>query len=169
MVAFMVDDMREILEPIGLLYLLEPMDARAMEYFLSQPPRPSDPEMTSRRARNMRQVGAFRVSQGRYDQGLPLFSDAMTLLDESLRRNPDHPALLFEMAQLHFWIADGHFRQADFESAERQIRSYLEISEQLLERFRPGHRARVRAPGTTRWKSHTPTTIWAHWRNAAAM
>ena len=73
------------------------------------------------------------MQQGRLGEGLEAFEQAMSLLEESLRLNAGHEALIFEVSQLHFWIADAHRRQLDFASAEQRIESYLAMSEQLYD------------------------------------
>lgn len=131
LVGFMVGDMRERLEPIGRLDILDAIGEEMMTYFSSQPSSVSDADMALRQGLALRQIGEIRVQQGRLADGLDAFEQAMSLLDESLRRNANHEALLFEVSQLHFWIADAHMRQSDFASAEQRIERYLAMSEQL--------------------------------------
>jgi tetratricopeptide (TPR) repeat protein len=133
LVSFMVGDMRDRLEPIGRLDVLDAIGDEVMRYFSSQPLGSADPDMVLRQAEAMRQVGEIRVLQGRPADGRAAFEQAMDLLDDGLSRDTENEDLLFEISQLHFWIADAHLRQLDFTAAEARIERYREISERLLE------------------------------------
>jgi tetratricopeptide (TPR) repeat protein len=133
LVGFMVGDMRDRLEPIGRLDILDAIGDEMMAYFSIEPSSAADENKALRQALALRQIGEIRVQQGRIADGLDAFEQAMSLLDGSLLRNVDHEELLFEISQLHFWIADALMRQSDFDSAEQRIQSYLELSEHLYD------------------------------------
>ncbi len=145
LVGFMVGDLRERLEPIGRLDVLDAVGDEVMGYFSSQPTDSVDAAMALKQAMSLRQVGEIRVQQGRPAEGLESFTSAMALLEDALSRNVDHEALLFEISQLHFWIADAHLRKFEYELAEERIAKYLEFSLELrsLDPGNPDYRMEV--------------------------
>lgn len=138
LVGFMVGDLRERLEPIGRLDVLDAVGDEVLGYFSSQPAGSVDAGMALKQALALRQVGEIRIQQGRLAEGLDAFTSAMTLLEDALIRNATHEELLFEISQLHFWIADAHLRKFEFEQAEQRIVSYLDVS-LALQSLDPGN------------------------------
>jgi tetratricopeptide (TPR) repeat protein len=131
LVGFMVGDMRTRLEPIGQTLIMEAVGEELLNYFSSEPPDPSNADMTTLFVQALRLVGEIRVLQNRAPEGEALFYQAMALVDDALLHHIDQEALLFEASQLHFWIADAFKREGDFESARLHILDYLEVSQEL--------------------------------------
>jgi tetratricopeptide (TPR) repeat protein len=145
LVSFMLGDLRESLEPIGRLDVLDAVGDEVLGYFSSQPTGSADTAMVVKQASALRQVGEIRVQQGRLAEGLEAFTSAMVVLEDALPRSVNQEELLFEIGQLNFWIADAHLRKFEYEQAELRATKYLETSLelQLLDPENPDYRMEV--------------------------
>lgn len=131
LISFMLGDLRERLQPVGRLDVLDGVGEQALEYFSSL----RDSELTSEsmltRAMALRQIGEVRVAQGRTSESLIALNEALTLLNNSSTEN--EPIRLFELGQVNYWIADAYFRDLRLDEAQVYIEKYLAISRQLVE------------------------------------
>ena len=129
LISFMLIDLRERLQPVGRLDVLDGVGEKALAYFSSL----SEAELTGEamltRATALRQIGEVRVAQGRFREGLDAFNEALTLLSESYDDN--ETTRLFELGQVYFWIADAYFNDLQLERAQEYIEKYLNVSREL--------------------------------------
>jgi tetratricopeptide (TPR) repeat protein len=130
----MVGDLRSRLEPIGRVDVLDAVGDKAMEYFSSLPAG-ADAAVMDKRAMTLRQIGEVRVSQGRYDEGLAAFREAMAIYERLTANSDPDPDRMYNLAHTHFWIADAHFRRLDYESAEQEIIAYRDTARWLAENY----------------------------------
>jgi tetratricopeptide (TPR) repeat protein len=130
LISYMLGDLRERLEPVGRLDVLDGVGEKALEYFagLSAAEQTADSMLT--RATALRQIGEVRVAQGLFDEALEAFDEALTTLQSSA--GGDESVRLFEIGQINFWIADAYFRELELESAHSHIEEYLRISRELV-------------------------------------
>jgi len=134
LIGFMVGDLRARLEPIGRIDVLDEVGSKAMEYLSSLPPG-EDPAVMDRRAMTLRQIGEVRVLQGRYEDGLSAFLEAMAIYQRLLAVDDPDPERMYHLAHTHFWIADSHIRRLDFEAAEREIHAYRDTAQWLADNY----------------------------------
>jgi tetratricopeptide (TPR) repeat protein len=136
LISFMLGDLREKLQPVGRLDVLDGVGEQALEYFSSL----RESELTSdallTRATALRQIGEVRVAQGLIDEGMIAFYEARDLLENVATDNES--LRLFELGQINFWIADAHFNDLQLEKAQEYIEKYLDISRNLVE-LEPGN------------------------------
>lgn len=132
LIGFMLGDLRTRLETIGRVDVLDAVGDKAMDYFSSRS-REDDPSTLDKRALTIRQIGEVRVAQGRFDEGLAAFTEAMELLKRSNAISDADETRLTNIAHTHFWIADAHFRRLDYEAAELEIVAYRDVSRQLVD------------------------------------
>ena len=132
LISFMLGDLRTRLETIGRVDVLDAVGDKAMDYFSSRS-RQDDPSTLDKRALTIRQIGEVRVAQGRFDEGLAAFTEAMELLKRSNAISDADETRLTNIAHTHFWIADAHFRRLDYEAAELEIVAYRDVSQQLVD------------------------------------
>ena len=128
MMSFMLGDLRSSLEPIGRLDLLDAVGDNVMQYFRVLPAQSTRESI--KYALAMRQIGEVRVDQGRNAEGRAAFEEAQQLLEPLAVR--DDQEGLFELGQVHFWIADTHYRDLQYDLAQPHIERYAEISEHLV-------------------------------------
>ena len=131
LISFMLGDLREKLQPVGRLDVLDGVGEQALNYFSSL----SDSELNSdamlTRATALRQIGEVRVAQGLIDKGLIAFYEARDLLESVSTDNES--SRLFELGQINFWIADAHFNDLQLEKAQEHVEIYLDISRTLVD------------------------------------
>lgn len=136
LISFMLGDLREKLQPVGRLDVLDGVGEQALDYFssLRESELTSDAMLT--RATALRQIGEVRVAQGLIDEGLIAFYEARDLLENVSIDNES--VRLFELGQINFWIADAYFNDLQLEEAQEHIDKYLEISRSLVQ-LEPGN------------------------------
>jgi eukaryotic-like serine/threonine-protein kinase len=131
LISFMLGDLRERLQPVGRLDVLDGVGEQALAYFSSL----SELELTSTalltRATALRQIGEVRVAQGLISDGLVAFNEAQELLENSSTEN--EAVRLFELGQINYWIADAYFNNLQLGEAQSYILKYLEISRELAQ------------------------------------
>ena len=133
LLAFMVGDLRERLEPIGRLDILEEVGSRAMDYFATVKVSDlTDSELT-RQAQIMTQLGEIRVSQLQYSEALASFNEAYHRSEALYQNDPEDGEALFNRAQAEFWVAFVHWRNGDLEEAHRWLVRYRDSSLDLAE------------------------------------
>ena len=132
LIGFMVGDLRSKLEPIGRIDVLDEVGDRALAY-LSSLPDGDDDRVLDQRAMTLRQIGEVRVAQGRFDEGLDAFSEALSIYQSLGNRVGNQPERLYQRALTHFWMADAHLRRLDHEAAEAEIVAYRDASRRLVE------------------------------------
>lgn len=131
LLGFMVGDLRESLEPLGRLDLLDKVGDKATEYFSSAEGGDVSDEGLIRQAQALTQIGEVRLSQGRFDEALMNFEQAYERSVELLKRRPNDGDRLFSRGQAEFWVGFVAWKREDIELARAWFTSYLETSRQL--------------------------------------
>jgi eukaryotic-like serine/threonine-protein kinase len=133
LIGFMLGDLREKLQPIGRLDVLDAVGDQAMDYFAMLGERGSDQEMLAR-AMAFRQIGEVRFSEGRLEPALAAFRQS---LDQARRLHEQAPGsndYLFELGQAEFWVGYVAWQRNDLDGAEQAFRQYMRRSSELLAR-----------------------------------
>lgn len=131
LLGFMVEDLRDSLQPLGRLDLLAKVGKQAMDYFATvKVGNLSDEELT-RHAQVMTQLGEIRISQRQYDDALHSFQQAHARSAELYRNDPEDGVRLFNRGQAEFWVGYVHWRRGDLETARNWLTRYLETSVEL--------------------------------------
>lgn len=131
LLGFMVGDLRERLEPIGRLDLLEEVGARAMDYFATVKVKDLTDNELSRQAQVMTQVGEIRISQLQYSDALASFSEAYSRSAALYQGDPGDGERLFNRAQAEFWVAFVHWRNGNLKEARNWLVKYRDSSLEL--------------------------------------
>ena len=151
LIEFMLGDLRGKLEPVGRLDVLDDVGEKALEYYRATEGAALDSglldqiDVTVRRAMALRQIGEVRAAQGQHEQAILAFTQAREILDEARKREPDHEQALYELAQVHFWIADAHFSRNQLGAAEDQIKIYRDLGWRLADLYPDNPRYRLEA------------------------
>lgn len=133
LIGFMLGDLRDKLEPIGKLDLLDTVGDEAMSYFTALGERGTPKEMLSR-AVALRQIGDVRFNQGKLELALDSFEKALAqarTLHESEPANNDY---LFELGQVEFWVGYVAWERGELDKAEAAMHDYLRFSLELKDR-----------------------------------
>jgi tetratricopeptide (TPR) repeat protein len=133
LIDFMLSDLREKLEPIGRLEILDDVGTQATQYFASIPEgRFGDDELASR-SQSLYQIGAVRLDQGDAGAATAAFAESLRLARALSDRAPDDGERLFGLSQSHFWVGYAEWLAGDLAAAEEQFLGYLAAAERMIE------------------------------------
>ena len=131
LIGFMLGDLREKLEPVGRLDVLDGVGAKAMDYFAAVPASAlSDAELLSR-STALYQIGEVRIAQGNLPAAAAPLQESLALAEALVARNPDDGERLFGLAQSHYWVGFVHWRRHELDAAEKQFQAYLDVARRL--------------------------------------
>lgn len=133
LIEFMLVDLRERLQPIGRLDVLDAVGDQAQAYFAELGDDLS-PEDALSRVMALRQIGEVRFEQGRLDPALVAFGTSRDYVRALHDANPDSNGLLFELGQAEFWVGYVAWERQDLEAASRAFETYMRHTRELLER-----------------------------------
>lgn len=134
LIEFMLVDLRDQLEPIGRLNILDSVGHQAMQYFQKLGSMGSGEERLSR-AMAMRQIGEVRVGQGKLDEAMVAFEESRRLISGLTSDDPDSPHYLFESGQSEFWVGYVYWERAQFENALKNMERYRQLSLEINRRW----------------------------------
>jgi serine/threonine-protein kinase len=136
LLAFMVGDLPQKLEPVGRLDVLDSTAKKALQYFASLDPGEMTGEELQRQARALTQLGDVRVKQGKLPDALALFRQSLRFAEEAVRQNPANEESQLALSNSHFYVGDALRRQGDPASALPHFRAYYDISARLEAKHR---------------------------------
>lgn len=134
LIGFMLGDLREKLDGVGRLDVLDSVGEQAMEYFAAVPAAELSDDELSRRAQALYQIGDVRMDQGRLADAVPPLRESLSLAKELVERDPGDDQRLFELSQSHYWLGLVNYHQGELDSALEQMRAYLSTAEELVRR-----------------------------------
>lgn len=139
LIEFMLTDLREKLEPVGRLDVLEAVGDRALDYYAQQKLDALQADSLGRRARALHLVGEVAMLRGDFQTGLAGFRDAARTTGELLERQPDDWQRLYDHAQSVFWVAYLADEQGRDEEALVGFTEYRDLTGRLVQ-LRPDDR-----------------------------
>ena len=132
LLTFMLGDFRTELKKLGKLSLLDAVGEQAMAYFASLDPRDlTDTELT-RQAKALTQIGETRIEQARYPEADTAFATALTRATALTIRHPRDANMLFERAQVEYWIGSIARRRGDYTKAREWFAHYRDSAIALV-------------------------------------
>ena len=132
LISFMIGDLREQLEAVGKLDILDAVGDRAVAFYNTLEKEDLTDEVLATRAQALRQIGEVRLARGQSEEAVEAFSQSLSLAQELSLRNPDDNAQLFDVGQAHFWLGFVEFRRQDLKSARVSFLEYDAIARELL-------------------------------------
>jgi tetratricopeptide (TPR) repeat protein len=133
LIGFMLGDLREKLEPIGKLDLLDSVGDEAMGYFTTLGDRGTPREMLAR-AVALKQIGDVRFNQGKLEPALKSFEQALAQSRALHAAEPSNNDYLYELGQAEFWVGYVAWERGELDKAEATFRNYLRYSLELKSR-----------------------------------
>lgn len=133
LIGFMLGDLRNKLEPLGKLDLLDAVGDQAEDYFAALGDRGSPAEVLSR-AKALRQIGEVRFNQGRLKPALAAFNKSLRQAQALHTREPENNDYLFELGQAEFWVGYVAWQRNDLDFADNALERYMQRSRELLAR-----------------------------------
>ena len=134
LIDFMLGDLRQELQPIGKLDLLDQVGDRAMEYFADVPEGELTPEEMASYAKALHQIGQVRFARGRIVEATEAFAEGLAMAQRLATRDQNNTVWQFELGQSHFWLGFLHWKERDLDAAIEQFEAYRRISEALVSR-----------------------------------
>lgn len=133
LVDYMVDDLKDKLDEVGRLDILEGMGDEVSRYLGTLNPREETAESLLQKAKVLRQLGEVGMSQDKMDDAMTAFSASREVTRELLRREPENLERIFEMSQAEFWVGYVYTETGEFDEAEQSMQNYLDYSNRLAE------------------------------------
>lgn len=134
LIGFMVGDLREKLEPIGRLEILDGVANQAIGYFEAVPEEDLTDEELFRRSETLRQIGQIRVARGNLPAAMEAFHESLQLAQSLAAQAPNHGEWQKGLGASQFWVGYVHWRQNELDEAEAEFRKYLKIAQELASR-----------------------------------
>jgi len=132
LITFTLLDLRDKLEPVGRLDLLDNVGERAMAYFAAVPETELSDEELSRRSVALYQIGDVRMRQGDLAGAEGPLEESLALARQLAERAPDDTDRLFALGQSEFWAGYARWERGDLPAAQRHFEAYHDISERLV-------------------------------------
>lgn len=131
LLAFMVGDLRESLEPLGRLDLLDRVGDQAIKYFESVDAESINDHSLTLQSQVLTQIGEIRMSQFQYEAAIEAFEQAYRYVEPLVLRHPDDGEMLFNRSQAEFWAGNMRWRTGDLDGAQLWLQRYFDSSLEL--------------------------------------
>lgn len=128
LVAFMLGDLKDKLEPIGRLDALDGVGERVLAYYEKQGTSDLSDQALSQRSSALSLMAQVADARGNTNVALNLYREAMAGTAESMRRDPRDPEAIFNHAQNVFYIGQIAHGRGDFRAEESSMREYRRLS-----------------------------------------
>jgi tetratricopeptide (TPR) repeat protein len=132
LVAFMLGDLKDKLEPIGRLDALDGVGSRVLAYYSKQDTSQLSDAGLLQRSRALSLMGQVAYARGNMTGAVRLYRTAMAGTDEASRRDPNDAQRLFDHAQNVFWLAQIASEQGQLKPAEAGFREYKRLALRMV-------------------------------------
>ncbi|HEX6072946.1 MAG TPA: TIR domain-containing protein, partial [Sphingomicrobium sp.] len=132
LVAFMLGDLKDKLEPIGRLDALDGVGSRVLAYYSKQDKGELSDAALMQRSQALSLTAEVAMLRGDTDNAVKLYREAAAGTEEAIRRDPSDPQRLFDHAQNVFWIADISRQRGQVSQAEAGMREYKRLADQMV-------------------------------------
>jgi tetratricopeptide (TPR) repeat protein len=132
LVAFMLGDLKDKLEPIGKLDALDGVGAKVLAYYSKQDTSELTDAALIQRSRALTLMGEVASARGDLATAYGLYREAAYGTGEAVQRKPDDPQRLYDHAQNQFYFADIAIRRGRMDAAEAALREYKRLADQMV-------------------------------------
>lgn len=132
LIGFMLGDLRQKLEPLGRLEVLDSVGTRALAYYEGQDKSDLPDESLAQRSRALTLMGEMAQARGDLPGALRRYQEAMASTAELARRAPDNPENLFNHAQNVFWVGYIDYLRGNLDRAGRAFREYRRLADRMI-------------------------------------
>lgn len=132
LIEFMLTDLKEKLEPVARLDILNSVGDKVISYYDNQKLADISDESLGRRARALHILGENDFEAGNNDSALQRFEDASNATEKLLARAPDNTNRIFEHAQSVFWVGFVHLKENDYDQSITSFFHYKALADQLV-------------------------------------
>jgi tetratricopeptide (TPR) repeat protein len=132
LVAFMLGDLKDKLEPIGKLDALDGVGSRVLAYYSKQDTSELTDAALSQRAKALSLMAQVADSRGDNATALKLYHQAMAGTAEAMRRDPTNAKAIFDHAQNVFYVGQIAQLAGNYQTAETYLREYQRLARQMV-------------------------------------
>jgi len=132
LVAFMLGDLKDKLEPIGRLDALDGVGSRVLAYYSKQDASQLTDAALSQRSKALSLMAEVANSRGDSKTAINLYRQAMAGTAETVRRNPTNAQAIFDHAQNVFYVGEIAQLAGDYAPAEAGMREYQRLARQMV-------------------------------------
>ena len=132
LVAYMLGDLREQLEPVGRLDVLDGVSAKVLAYYAKDRSDRLDDKALAQRAKAQTLLGTIREQRGDLAGAEDAFGQAAATTHALVQRDPKNGDRIFDEAQNVFWLAYMEWRRGDIVNAERGFKRYRDLAHTLV-------------------------------------
>lgn len=133
LIEFMLVDLRDKLEPVGRLDVLDTVGERAIRYYDDLNPGEMDDSALGRRTRALLFLAEIEELKGNLTESSRVYNEAKQTTRELLGRDPKNPNRIFDHAQSLWLTGYANWQRGQFDLAELDFNEYLELSLRLLD------------------------------------
>lgn len=133
LIEFMLGDLRNRLDAVGRLDVLDAVGEKAVEYYSRVDLGEHADAALGRRARALHLLGEVNDLRGNMRAAHAAFAEAYETTAELVRRSPGEGQLIFDHAQSVFWVGYFDWRLGNLAEAERAFVEYLSLANELGE------------------------------------
>jgi eukaryotic-like serine/threonine-protein kinase len=132
LIGFMLGDLRDKLEPVGRLDVLDAVGARALAFYEKQDKTTLSDDALGQRSKALTLMGEIAASRGDLDGALRRYREALAGTAEALRRAPNDPQRMFDHAQSVFWVGEIARQRGQMDEAAARFRDYRQLAERMI-------------------------------------
>ena len=131
LVAFMLGDLKDKLEPIGKLDALDGVGTKVLEYYRGQNTSELSDAGLMQRSQALSLSAQVAYLHGNFESAQKLYREAMQGTAEAIRRSPGDPQRLFDHAQNVFYFGAMAAERGELRQAESAFRNYDALAKQM--------------------------------------
>lgn len=132
LVEFMVGDLKDKLEPLGRLDILDSVGIKALAYYQKQDPSELSDSALAQRSKALTLLGQVAGDRGDLVAAMGYYRAAFAGTAEALRRSPEDPQRIFDHAQNVFYVGEIERKRGQRQRAEAAMREYKRMARQLI-------------------------------------
>ncbi|NNE57021.1 MAG: TIR domain-containing protein [Hellea sp.] len=133
LIQFMLTDLRDRLEPVGKLDVLDSVGQKAAEYYESYDPDDHGADALGRRAIVFHLLGDIQMRMGNISAAKAYFGPAFATTHSQLEQDPDNPERIYEHAQSVYWSSVPFRRARQYDEDLNRQQEYLVLANRLFE------------------------------------
>lgn len=131
LIEFMLTDLRDKLEPVGKLDILDAVGQKAIDYYDVYDLDNLGADATGRRAASYHLLGEIQMRMGKISAAKTYFEPAFDFTEKELLADPENPDRIYEHIQSVYWRATPYLREQDYQSFLKNQELYLQMAQRL--------------------------------------
>lgn len=132
LVGFMVGDLKDRLEPIGRLDVLDSVATRALAYYQKRDIADLSDAGLVQRSQALTLMGQVSRDRGNLDRADAFYRAAYAGTAEAIRRGPEDPQRLFDHAQNAFYLGEIAQKRGRLVAVEVAFREYKDLADRMV-------------------------------------